>query len=368
MQRKKKSGRGVSAAPCAEVVRSSASPLQRFAFDVGWRSTVASRSAATPVRVAPAAGSGTGRGLGLIAALSAWPPPPASSRRGLSPWLPPSPLLLPVAGGGGVLRGGVRFGVWPALIRAAFAATCFAGPAGVAGPVGSLAYARRVVARGSFEPSRAALTQARPGASPEVRRSPTAFAGRAALPGAAGIRAIPLRRWGPSRHRARRYRVAAREEILCRLTFGGPSVGTGGGTGLRPCGFPPAPAGAVFRILVARGLPPAAIKDASSASVRVPARSGHAPPLRFLGGGVPLPGSSRRATWPVVAYGARTAPPRRPAALLGFRPSRRCSRPRVSRRLRRSDPPAVFPSRAPTWCVRFCSSGPVGHHFTQQVE
>ena len=224
---------------------SSASPLQRFAFDVGWRSTVTSRPAATPVRVAPAAGSETRRGLGLIAALSAWPPPPVSSRRGLSPWLPPSPFAPPRDGW---RRRPSRRRALRRVARSDYdiRRNRSTGPAGVAGPAGSLAYARRVAARGSLEPSRAALTQARPGASPEVRRSPTAFAGRAALPGAAGIRAIPLRRWGPSRHRARRYRVAAREEILCRLTFGGPSVGTGGGTGLRPCGFPPAPAGAVF--------------------------------------------------------------------------------------------------------------------------
>jgi len=31
----------------------------------------------------------------------------------------------------------------------------------------------------------------------------------------------------------------------------------------------------------------------------------------------------------------------------GFRPSRRCSRPRVWRRLRRPDPPAVSPMTAP---------------------
>ena len=71
-------------------------------------------------------------------------------------------------------------------------------------------------------------------------------------------------------------------------------------------------------------------RNASSASVRAPARSGHAPPLRLLGAGVPLPGSSRRATWPADASGTLAAPvapaggaPGVPA-LRGVAPARGC--------------------------------------------
>jgi hypothetical protein len=57
---------------------------------------------------------------------------------------------------------------------------------------------------------------------------------------------------------------------------------------------------------------------------------------RCVTAGVPLPGAGRRATWPGLV--------RAPAALVGFDPSRCCSRPRVSGRLRPSDPPAVSPA------------------------
>jgi hypothetical protein len=57
---------------------------------------------------------------------------------------------------------------------------------------------------------------------------------------------------------------------------------------------------------------------------------------RCVTAGVPLPGAGRRATWPGLV--------RAPAALVGFDPSRCCSRPRVSGRFRPSDPPAVSPA------------------------
>jgi hypothetical protein len=64
-----------------------------------------------------------------------------------------------------------------------------------------------------------------------------------------------------------------------------PSFGTGGGTGLRPCGFPPAPA--------------VSARTSPAVTVRAPARPGHAPPL--LHGKCSATRSSRRATWPTAA-------------------------------------------------------------------
>jgi hypothetical protein len=78
---------------------------------------------------------------------------------------------------------------------------------------------------------------------------------------------------------------------------------------------------------------------------RAPVRTGHAPPL--LHGRCSATRASRRTAWPM-----------HPAYLLhrrrswGFRPSRRCSRPRVSRRLRRPSPPAVSPMTAPRRVVK----------------
>ena len=75
----------------------------------------------------------------------AWPPAPAFGRREFRRGLSPSPILLPVAGGGGVLRGCVRFGVRPAT-GPRFLTAGHHGPSGVAGPAG---FARGVVARRS---------------------------------------------------------------------------------------------------------------------------------------------------------------------------------------------------------------------------
>ena len=62
---------------------------------------------------------------------------------------------------------------------------------------------------------------------------------------------------------------------------------------------------------------------------------------RSFTAGVPLPARA-------IAQPGRCRPRiLAPATLLGFCPSRRCSRPRVSRRFHRSDPPAVFPALRP---------------------
>jgi hypothetical protein len=74
-------------------------------------------------------------------------------------------------------------------------------------------------------------------------------------------------------------------------------------------------------------------------SGRAPVRTGHAPPL--LHGRCSATRASRRTAWPVCP----ALPHRRRS--WDSRPSRRCSRPRVSRRLRRSDPPAVSPVTCP---------------------
>jgi hypothetical protein len=74
--------------------------------------------------------------------------------------------------------------------------------------------------------------------------------------------------------------------------------GTRGGTGTRPCGFPPAPAATTAVSPVVSG--------------RAPVRTGHAPPL--LHGRCSATRASRRTAWPVCpAFAA-------PAALLGFSP------------------------------------------------
>ena len=100
--------------------------------------------------------------------------------------------------------------------------------------------------------------------------------------------------------------------------------------GLAPLRFSACARRGGCRIIMTRGLRPAAVRDESSASVRAPVRSGHAPPLRLLGAGVPLPGSSRRATWPADASGTLAAPVA-PAggapgvlALRGVAPARGC--------------------------------------------
>jgi hypothetical protein len=91
---------------------------------------------------------------------------------------------------------------------------------------------------------------------------------------------------------------------------------------VRPCGFPPVPAATIC----------------APQSSRFGHRLGRVMHRRSFTAGVPLP--ARAVTRP----GRRTPHRAAPVALLGFRPSRRCSRARVSRRFRRSDPPAVSPA------------------------
>jgi hypothetical protein len=127
----------------------------------------------------------------------------------------------------------------------------------------------------------------------------------------------------PSRHRTRRTRRR-------RNGAGKSPTGTVAARAFRPCGFPPAPA--------PHG-PTSLRRRRAAPHSRAPARSGHAPPVSSPGG-VPLPVRA-------IARPGRGPHAVAPAALLGFDPSRCCSRPRVSGRLRPSDPPAVSPAPRP---------------------
>lgn len=113
------------------------------------------------------------------------------------------------------------------------------------------------------------------GASPEVL-SPSAFAGHAALSGAAGIRTIPLRRYH-SRSAAMRIGGASRHRH----------------ESVRPCGFPPAFACGVLR--------PRVLCERPAGASAVPVRRGDA-------------ARSGRIAWPGRSHHAA------PAALLGFLP------------------------------------------------
>ena len=170
-------------------------------------------------------------------------------------------------------------------------------------------------------------------------RSPTAFAGRAALPGAAGNRAIPLRRFRPAPPSDPRLRFRrAPPRCACGVT-----IGAGGGTSASPLRFfACARVPRRRRVTVTRLLPQR--QTFGRRFERVMHR-------RFLAGRCSATRASRRATWP----GPSVVPA--PAALMGFDPSRRCSRPRVSARLRASDPPAVSPAPLPTRVLCFESGG-----------
>lgn len=115
--------------------------------------------------------------------------------------------------------------------------------------------------------------------------APSAFAGHAALSGAAGIRTLPLRRcFRPSV-------PSTRQVVGGRL----PDI--------RPCGFPPLrrPEFHVGR-----------------SSGRLSLASGHASPVTSAD--VPLPYLANCVAWPGL---------RGPAALLGFNPSQCCSCPQA---------------------------------------
>ena len=101
-------------------------------------------------------------------------------------------------------------------------------------------------------------------------------------------------------------------------------VGAGGGAGLRPCGFPPAPgsAAAVVRPVGSSGdrtfgaSGRGAALDAATARRSSPtavSRARHARVMhrRCVTAGVPLPGAGRRATWPGLV---------RPGGARGVRP------------------------------------------------
>jgi len=117
------------------------------------------------------------------------------------------------------------------------------------------------------------------------------------------------------------------------------------GRAFRPCGFPPAPAprGPTSRL---DGRRLAAPHLAGTGSTRVMHRRvSHRQVFRY-----PSRAIARLGRGPCC---------RAPATLLGFDPSRCCSRPRVSGRLRPSDPPAVFLD-APSRSRRMLRTAPAG--------
>ena len=106
----------------------------------------------------------------------------------------------------------------------------------------------------------------------------------------------------------------------------------------RPCGFPPVPA-ATATFPCRHGSATGSNGSCTAAACR-PVFRYPREPSHDLAGADPT-------------FGA-------PAALLGFDPSRLCPRPRVSRRLRRSDPPAVFPAASPRRAAVLCVVGSSG--------
>lgn len=192
---------------------------------------------------------------------------------------------------------------------------------------GRLSLARRAVARRSSSCFRTTLTQARPGASPEVS---VPLQRSLAVPRCPVLPASGRSRFGvPPRH-ATAPRRCGRFTRRSRRPFG-----TRGGAEPSPLRFSAC-----------------ARRDgrfSPAVTVRAPARPGHAPPL--LHGRCSATRASRRTAWPMPTHVGS------PAALMGFDPSRLCSRPRVSRRLRRSDPPAVFPAPSPDALMDYVSSG-----------
>ena len=158
-------------------------------------------------------------------------------------------------------------------------------------------------------------------------RSPTAFAGRAALSGAAGIRTIPLRccRSVPPSNPAR----------------AGVTISAGNQFSTGPM------AERIFTLAVFRLRPPHAAPRPDDVGL----------PHRTHGRRLAQIMHRRFSGRPVFRYlrepshdlaGAIFLFSWVPAALLGFDPSRCCSHPRVSGRLRPSDPPAVSPAPRPT--------------------
>jgi hypothetical protein len=200
-------------------------------------------------------------------------------------------------------------------------------PAGYLNPSGTRGHPRAAGPEGCTRTVATAIdaTAHRPDRAPLMRfRSPTAFTGRAALSGAAGIRTIPLRRFrsvpppNPASRPAPRWRQPRPTGPVAERVF-------------RPCGFTPAPAACDPR--------PDRRWLAASHS-RAPARIGSCTAGLFSGRcSATHPG--HRATWPGPLFALA------PAALLGFDPSRCCSRPRVSGPLGPSDPPAVLPAPRP---------------------
>jgi len=162
-------------------------------------------------------------------------------------------------------------------------------------------------ARSGFPRGRWFAPAVRPDASPEVS-SPSAHVGRVALPGAAGIRVVPLRRFAP-------VAMSGLHVIVWPVS-----------AGLRPCGFS----------LTASALPCATFERVARRVARTPVRL-RVMRRRLLACGVPLPSRTIRGLAGTLIHVA-------PAALVGFIPSQFRSCPRVSGRFRPFAPTCRFPS------------------------